>query len=908
MNRRKLYLLIVLAALAGIALLPLNAQAAAYTWDGSSSNLWGTGANWSSSHVPNSTSLDQAVINVTTSNPVTINGGNTYSVGGNAGGSYGNYSLYIGSSAATSALSIGTSTSSTGTLDVRGNIYNAKTITINSGGNLVAYPSSGTAATYTISGGGNLALAGGTISSRDSQTNQIWEFQENVGGNGTISSAITNDAGYTLTASGGSLTYTGARAGSINNGTIAVNSDGTFYDNSSDTGALTVGGTVQMAGGTLSANTSRTYSTSNLKGYGTVSAPLTNTGNIYATGGANALKFTGAVTNTSQTMAASDGTTAGTLELDAAVTGGTVNPNNGSSLGTVNLNATASSLNGVTLGAGTVNVMTGANLATSLFTGTTTINTGADIYIQDGVTANAASGAILANSGTIHVGTGTSSTTALKNNGSASLTGATGTVILGGNAADALSGTGTWSNAGTIKGGGTISAPLTNTGLVKATNGALILSSGSFTSTGGSIGADSGGTLDANGVDITAAHVVMGGGILDSTSATLHNYSSTDLSGWGTIKRQFTNGAGGTITAKGGTLEFDATLTGSAANSLNSIATAKDAGTGVVGTFYNNTGSDLTATTISLAGGSLTSSGSHKYSSGNLSGWGTVSAPTTNTGTFQASGGSAGAPQTLVFSGAVGNASHIMNTAGANNTLELDNAITGGTINPSLGTVSLNNSLSQLIGGSVSPYLTLGAGTVNVTANASNTSLFSGTIADSATINIADGANAQANNTPVFSFTSPGTINVGSSAGATLTNADASHPLTFSGTGGQVVLNNGTIAGGAGGLSNTGQTIKGTGSITGTPTATNTGTITALGGNLTVSEAFTNTGGTMNTNGGGSDVLDLVGNITNGAINPGASGTVKLDGTTITGATLGSGAFQAGSEQHHLRREHQQRG
>ena len=47
----------------------------------------------------------------------------------------------------------------------------------------------------------------------------------------------------------------------------------------------------------------------------------------------------------------------------------------------------------------------------------------------------------------------------------------------------------------------------------------------------------------------------MGGGTLDSTSATKHNYTSADLDGFGFIKRPFTNSSG-SITASGGTLQF----------------------------------------------------------------------------------------------------------------------------------------------------------------------------------------------------------------------------------------------------------------------------------------------------------------------------------------------------------------
>ena len=213
-----------------------------------------------------------------------------------------------------------------------------------------------------------------------------------------LDAPIINDA--TITASGGTsgtartLTLNG---GLTNNGTIAVQTYNTF-DNSSGNNLQLGPGSVSMQGGTL-AGSSYAYSASNFKGYGTVSAALTNTGSVYANNASNALIFTGAVTNTRGHMYASDGVTNGTLELNNDVTGGTISPNGG----IIRLNNAASQLIGpMTIDAGTVNVTTAAT-NTALFSGTLT--TAATINIASGHTANANNTAIFNNSGIIYVGT-----------------------------------------------------------------------------------------------------------------------------------------------------------------------------------------------------------------------------------------------------------------------------------------------------------------------------------------------------------------------------------------------------------------------------------------------------------------------------------------------------------------------
>ncbi len=238
--------------------------------------------------------------------------------------------------------------------------------------------------------------------------------------------------------------------------------------------------------------------------------------------------------------------------------------------------------------------------------------------------------------------------------------GGSGTYVLSGAGAE-IGGYRSFSlgSSATLRGNGIISVPITNAGDILAGGGDLNVT-GAITDSGGTIGTyDSSGNFNYNvagGGTLTASHVSMAGGSLNSTTG--WGFSSLDLSGWGTITRPF-NSNGGSITASGGTLQLQGTLTNP--NILN-----------VSGTFDNATGAALTFPTINMQGGTLAATSGSFSSNNAISGYGLISAPLTNTGTVTATG----AGQTLTVTGAVSGAGDVnvgTTTPGDTATLTLQN-------------------------------------------------------------------------------------------------------------------------------------------------------------------------------------------------------------------------------------------
>jgi hypothetical protein len=444
-------------------LLPLSAWGTSYDWTGSKNNKWDDKNSWGGASYPgNGTSYtDQATINNSTNNPALLANTKIILLGGATD------VLTIGSSAGTSALQIGDPSGlKTGLLGTRGGISNAKTITITSYGTL-RNDATSSATHYSIHGSGSITMDGGTISSN---AGGIWDFNQNVSGYGTISApvynystvtannisnslgitgAFTNESTGTLQAnSGATLAFSGS--GSLSNsGTLNVY--GTVSNTTASLLALTGTGNAYLYGGTLSG--AGGFSNAHLlSGYGYVTAALTNTGTVTASGGDSgtprALQFTGDVTNTGGIMNTNGAYN--TLDLRSLITGGNINPNGGE----VDLNG--ATLDGTTLQAGTVKVVSGSNK----LTGTT--DSYATIGINSGQTLSLAS--TLNNYATINVGSGF-----LDNSG-------TGDATLGGGGAVTLAGgyiTSTGTHAfisdNAISGYGTISAPLNNNGTLTAT-------------------------------------------------------------------------------------------------------------------------------------------------------------------------------------------------------------------------------------------------------------------------------------------------------------------------------------------------------------------------------------------------------------------------------------------------------
>jgi hypothetical protein len=224
------------------------------------------------------------------------------------------------------------------------------------------------------------------------------------------------------------------------------------------------------------------------------------------------------------------------------------------------------------------------------------------------------SGALSNYSGnTVTIGTSSSGTASLTL--AAASTNA-GTITLAGSANDTLSGS-SLTNSGTINGGGTISSTITNTGTVKATNGTLKINN-TFTTTSGTIGADSGGTLDAYFANLNAASISMAGGTLTSTNS--KNFTSASTSGYGTIAAPLTNT--GTLTASGSSHTL--TVNGGVSGSGNVNVGADAADTVTLALASNLAAHNFTlnqSATLNQTAGTITLSGNFNNYATSTSQW-----------------------------------------------------------------------------------------------------------------------------------------------------------------------------------------------------------------------------------------------------------------------------------------------
>ena len=170
---------------------------------------------------------------------------------------------------------------------VAGDVLDLKgAISFGAGGFLYSNPSGGT-------GNGAINLDGATLNGIIN-SNGLGRGAVNVTNNSTLNGTYYSSAdlginsgkqfnisGSTLNFDNGSLTNNGTLAignGTLNNGTAGA------YSLGGGGGATLAGGTISGANGFTSDNT--------LTGYGTISAPFTNTGNVTLTGGASTVSGT----------------------------------------------------------------------------------------------------------------------------------------------------------------------------------------------------------------------------------------------------------------------------------------------------------------------------------------------------------------------------------------------------------------------------------------------------------------------------------------------------------------------------------------------------------------------------------------------------------------------------------------
>ena len=206
-----------------------------------------------------------------------------------------------------------------GILTVTGSITGAGTLQSDIAATLTLNGTSSLASKVTDNG--TVKLGGGTLKA----TTLTVASGATLSGFGTVQNAVANSG--LIDANGGVLTVTGAITGT---GTLQADIGATLALNGTSNLAskVTDNGTVQLAGGTLTATTMTVASGANLGGFGTVQNAVSNAGVIEATGGT--LTVTGTITGAGALQADSGAT----LSLTGATgTAATVTNNGTVSLG-----------------------------------------------------------------------------------------------------------------------------------------------------------------------------------------------------------------------------------------------------------------------------------------------------------------------------------------------------------------------------------------------------------------------------------------------------------------------------------------------------------------------------------------------------------------------------------------------
>ena len=679
--------------------------------------------------------------------------------------------LTIGSSGGADALTLTSSL-----LEMQGSISNARNINVNSA--TLRNDAASSSTHYSIGGGGTITMAAGTISSLNGG---VWDFHEAVTGYGTISAPVNNYSTVTannataLTISGA---FTNEIGGVLNVGTSPGPSTGQMVFNAglSNSGTVNVYGTLTNNSGSAMALTP----SFNLLG-GTLN-------------GSNG--FTNASTWTGYGTIAAALNNSGTINVNPATTlifgtGGSL-----SGTGIANVSGTLTNSTATPMALSLLNLQGGTLGGTGGFTNLTSTWSG---YGTIGKLTN--TGTLTANNGLITLNAATNNTG--------------GTL--------AVNGTGSFTNSGTFTTDGTISvgttlAPFVNTGTITAAATKTVTLTSVITGPNGILSAPSGTEFDLNGATLS--------GQTFSGAGTFKLMGTTTFSG----TNNFSPTSPGTFSLNGQTLNLKGGATFGASSNVN-----LDGGT------LNNSDASATAFLSSsasqysfvLAGGSITSAGG-AIQGGEISGWGTISAPlkfSASASGLTASGG------TMTVTGPVDltNANLLSSSGG---TLDLKNNIVstqatggGGYINPQTGIVNLDG--TKLTAGSAADPITIRGGTVNVIA----TSTFTGPIVTSANITInpnitldMSGASVSIQRSPFTgnpygSLTNNGTFVIG---GATLDNAAS--PIgayTLGGTG-VAKLAGGTISASVSGnsfISTT--TLRGYGTVS--APYTNNGNVTADG-------------------------------------------------------------------------------
>jgi hypothetical protein len=722
----------------------------------------------------------------------------------------------------------------------------------------------------TATGAATITASGGTL-----------EIASAIGNSGSLALTVGSGASDKLLLDAGSAATSLSFSGST--GTLELNTSGTL----TLTNALSVGAnTVKLdgSGSQLTDNAGISLSTGTIIGLGKVTGAITTTGAAHITASGGTLEIASAISNSGSLALTVGGGASDKLLLDAgsAATSLTFS----GSTGTLELNTSGSLTltNALSIGANTVK-LDGAgsqltdNAGISLSTGTIT-----GLGRVSGAITSTDAAHITASSGTLEIAS------AITDSGNAlilTIAGASDKLLLDGVTTAAAvsfgsSGTlelntnATLTTGSAVIGAGAVKLDGSNSQLIYNGIDEIDISGGTVTGAGKVTGA-----IFASG----AAHITATGGVLEIASA-ISNFGSLALTvGSGTNDKLLLDAASAatslTFSGSTGTLELN---TSGSLTLINALSIGANAVT------LDGSGVQLTdAAGVTLAGGSISGTGTLS-SSTNVTGSGLLGISfTTGTNTITASGG------VLDVTGSVTTSQTL--AIGASSTLKLDH---GGITVGAIANLSGGKTLEIAQSATISGTQTVAGGTLAIDSgvtltDTSGITLSGGTITGAGTV-----AAAIAGSGTTTIAATGGTLEVtgavsdsgnaltltvaGNSDKLLLDAASAAHAVNFNGGSGTL-----EISGAASLTVGTAMTV-GSGSVKldGASSTLTDGSGVTLGGGSLLGRGIVNADlsgtGTVTASGG---TLDLTGTVNSGltlAIADVANSVLKIDGNATTGA------------------------